>query len=81
MSNLDTKMIQTSIEINGKLNFLKLLETLYTILNAKQNIFQIKIFEDITLFPLMISGFIKFKLGFRFQHKSIIPDISVDLQN
>ena len=39
MSNLTTKMTQTSIEITGKLPiFLKLLETLHTLSNVKMDV-------------------------------------------
>ena len=40
----------------------KLFETLQTISNMKMNIFQIKIFNEITLLPFMIYSFIKFKV-------------------
>ena len=56
-------MNQTSIEINGNLHFsqimmVKLFETLQTISNMKMNIFQIKIFNKITLLLFMIYSFI-----------------------
>ena len=51
-------MNQTSIEINGifflKFEMVKLFETLQTISNMKMNIFQIKIFNEITLLLFMI---------------------------
>ena len=40
----------------------KLFETLHTVLNVKINIFQIKIFNEITLLLFIIYNFIKFKL-------------------
>ena len=59
-------MNQTSIEINGNLHFSQIwdgetFETLQTISNVNMNIFQIKIFNEITLL-FMICSFIKFKV-------------------
>ena len=56
MSNLIPKMNQTSIEINGNLNFLKfgmvkVFETWHTFLNEKMNIFEMKIFNEISKSP------------------------------
>ena len=45
-----------------KFGMVKLFETLQTISNMKMNIFQIKIFNKITLLPFMICSFIKFKV-------------------
>ena len=50
-------MNQTSIEINGNLNFSQIwdgqiFETLQIVSNMKINIFQMKIFNKITLFYL-----------------------------
>ena len=45
-----------------KFGMVKLFETLQTISNTKMNIFQIKTFNEITLFLLMIYSFIKFKV-------------------
>ena len=52
MSNLATKINQTSVEINGKLHFIKfgmskLLETLETVSDVKINIFQTTIFNEL----------------------------------
>ena len=60
-------MNQTSIEINGNIYFLKfgmlkVFETLETVSNVKMNIFQIKIFIDITRLLFVIHSFIKFKV-------------------
>ena len=67
MSNLTPKMNQTSIEINGNLLFLKfgmvkVSETLQTVSNMKVNIFQVKLFNEITLLLFVIYSFIKFKV-------------------
>ena len=51
MSNLTPKMNQSSIEIN-----------LQTVSNVKMNIFQMKIFDKITLHLFIIYSFIKFKV-------------------
>ena len=40
----------------------KLLQTLHTLSNVKKNIFQIKIFEDITLFLFVIYSFVNSKV-------------------
>ena len=40
----------------------KVFETLQTLLNVKINIFQMKIFNEITLFLFIIYSFIKFKV-------------------
>ena len=45
-----------------KFGMVKLFETLQTISNMKMNIFQIKIFNEITLLLLIIYSFIKFKV-------------------
>ena len=45
-----------------KFGMVKLFETLQTISNMKMNIFQIKIFDEITLLLFMIYSFIKFKV-------------------
>ena len=45
-----------------KLEMVKLFETLQTISNMKMNIFQIKIFYEITLILFMFYSFIKFKV-------------------
>ena len=45
-----------------KFEMVKLFETLQTISNMKMNIFQIKIFNEITLLLFMIYSFIKFKV-------------------
>ena len=65
MSNLTPKMNQTSIEINGNLHFSQIwdgesFETLQTVSNVKMNIFQIKIFNEITLLLFIIYSFVKF---------------------
>ena len=67
MSNLTPNMNQISIEINGNLNFFSNwgwcnFLKLYTISNMKINIFQIKIFNEITLLVFVIYSFIKFKV-------------------
>ena len=45
-----------------KFGMVKLFETLQTISNMKMNIFQIKIFNEITLLLFKIDSFIKFKV-------------------
>ena len=45
-----------------KFGMVKLFETLQTVSNVKTNIFQIKILNEITLFPFIIYTFIKFKV-------------------
>ena len=45
-----------------KFGMVKLFETLQSISNMKMNIFQIKIFNEITLLLFMIYSFIKFKV-------------------
>ena len=45
-----------------KFGMVKVFETLQTISNMKMNIFQIKIFNEITLLLFMIYSFIKFKV-------------------
>ena len=45
-----------------KWGMVKLFEILHTVSNVKINIFQIKIFNEITLLLLLIYSFIKFKL-------------------
>ena len=45
-----------------KFGMVKLFETLQTISNMKMNIFQIKIFNEITLLLFIIDSFIKFKI-------------------
>ena len=60
-------MNQSSIEINGNLHFSQIwdgeiFETSHTVSNVKRNIFQMKIFDKITLHPLTIYSFIKLKV-------------------
>ena len=45
-----------------KFGMVKCFESLHTVLNVKINIFQMKIFNEITLLPLIINSFIKFKV-------------------
>ena len=45
-----------------KLGMVKLFETLHTVSNVKINIFQIKLFYEITLLLFIIYIFIKFKV-------------------
>ena len=45
-----------------KLGMVKLFETLHTVSNVKINIFQTKIFNEITLLLFIIYSFIKFKV-------------------
>ena len=45
-----------------KFGMVKLFETLQTVSNVKMNIFQIKIFNEITLLLFIIYNFIKFKV-------------------
>ena len=45
-----------------KIGMVKVFETLQTISNVKINIFQIKIFNEITLLLFIICSFIKFKV-------------------
>ena len=44
-----------------KFGMVKLFETLHTVSNVRINIFQIKIFNEITLFLFIIYSFIKFE--------------------
>ena len=67
MSNHTTKMNQTTIEIKDERHFFKFgivkpFETLQTVSNVKMNIFQIKIFKEITLLLFVIYTLIKFKI-------------------
>ena len=62
LSNLTPKMKSMVIFIFLKFGMVKLFETLQTISNMKMNIFQIKIFNEITLLLFMIDSFIKFKV-------------------
>ena len=60
-------MNQTSIEINGNLHFSQIwdgeiFETLHAFSKVKMNIFQMKIFNEITLLLFIIYSFIKFKV-------------------
>ena len=45
-----------------KFGMVKLFETLQIISNMKMNIFQVKLFNEITLLLFMIYSFIKFKI-------------------
>ena len=45
-----------------KFGMVKVFETLQTVSNLKINIFQMKIFNEITLFLFIINNFIKFKV-------------------
>ena len=45
-----------------KFGMVKVFETLHTVSNVKMNIFQIKIFNEITLLLFIINNFIKFKV-------------------
>ena len=67
MGNLITKIIQTSIQINGKLQFSHVWdgetsENFIHCFKCKINVFQIRIFEGITLLLFIIYGFIKIKV-------------------
>ena len=67
MGNLTTKIIQTSIQINGKLQFSHVWdgetsENFIHCFSVKINVFQIRIFEGITLLLFIIYGFIKIKV-------------------
>ena len=67
MNNLIPNMNQTSIGINGNLHLSQIgdsksFESLQTVSNAKMNIFQMKIFNEITLILFIIYSFIKFKV-------------------
>ena len=45
-----------------KIGMVKVFETLQTVSNVKMNIFQMKIFNEITLLLFIIYSFIKFKV-------------------
>ena len=67
-----------------KFGMVKVFETLQTVSNVKMNIFQVKIFNEITLLLFIIYSFIKFKVSVSLPknfHGPLVCDNALQLAN